>query len=110
MAKTKPNSKKPCPDLVGMSDSDLENFWKTNQPENLKWLGDRLLAESLPRFEPRSDNFYPDLIAIRETAHRSLEQVAELLDTNPAVLLSWEEGRSRPPASLCFIYRQHLSQ
>ena len=97
--------KKPCPDLVHLDDAALTALWKSHCPNDLKNLGDRLLAESLPRFAPRGPEFYLDDPAqVREKANKTLEQVAKDLDINPFVLEAWESGEVRPPASLALIY------
>lgn len=99
--------KKICPDLVAMSDDELRDFWSRTAPEQLKRLGDRLLAESLPRFESRGDDFYAeDLAALRQAAGWTVAQAAERLSVNPVIVMSWESGEVRPPASLSLIYAQ----
>lgn len=99
--RTQPSMKKPCPDLTAMNDDALREFWKAHRPENLKKLGDRLLAESLPRFEPRSQEFYPgDLAALRQARGWSLNDLAARLTVNSCILAAWESGAVRPPASL----------
>lgn len=97
--------KKACPDLVGLDDESLRKFWKSHRPKDLKRLGDRLLAESLPRFAPRSEDFYPgDLAQRRQALNLSLTDMAQQLNINPSILASWESGEVRPPASLPLIY------
>jgi len=96
---------KPCPDLLAMNDDELRDFWGRHQPADLKALGDRLLAESLPRFAPRAEEFYPDNLAERRRALPiSSSKMAELLGVNLNVLRSWEAKTLRPPASLSLIY------
>lgn len=98
--------KRPCPDLLAMEDQQLRDFWKVQRPENFKRLGDRLLAESLPRFPPRESSFYlADLGSRRTSANLSLEQMAERLGVNSSILRAWESGEVRPPASLALIYQ-----
>jgi len=98
--------KKPCPDLVHLDDEGLTDFWKRHRPDELRSLGDRLLAESLPRFPARNEAFYlENLAAEREKHHFDLEKMAGLLDVNPTVLQAWESGEVRPPASLALIYK-----
>lgn len=100
-------AKKICPDLVAMSDSELRQFWFDHHPDQLKRLGDRLLAESLPRFEPRPEEFYPgDLSQLRLKTRYTQTQLAELLGVTPTVLAAWEEREVRPPASLALIYEK----
>jgi len=99
--------KKICPDLVAMSDDALRDFWERHTPDQLKRLGDRLLAESLPRVETRVCDFYAeDLAALRQSAGFTIAQAAQRLDVTPVILMSWESGEVRPPASLSLIYAQ----
>lgn len=99
--------KKICPDLVAMSDDELRDFWSRHRPEQLKRLGDRLLAESLPRVETRVCDFYAkDLAALRQSAGLTVAQAAEQLSVTPVIVMSWESGEVRPPASLSLIYAQ----
>lgn len=99
--------KKICPDLVAMSDDELRNFWGKTRPEDLKRLGDRLLAESLPRVESRVCDFYSDNLAeLRQSAGLTVGQAAEKLSVTPVIVMSWESGEVRPPASLSLIYGQ----
>lgn len=97
--------KKICPDLNALSDQALREFWQQNRPEHLKRLGDRLLAESLPKIPPRESSFYPqDLARQRLARNLSLQDMSRFLGVNPAVLAAWESGSVRPPASLSLIY------
>lgn len=103
----KTTMKKPCPDLTALSDSALRDFWSNHQPDQLKRLGDRLLAESLPRVAPRSADFYPtNLESLRQQANLSQAQMALRLGITPAILAAWEGGQVRPPASLPLIYER----
>lgn len=98
--------KKPCPDLVGLSDSELRQFWETHKPQDFKALGDRLLAECLPRFAAREESFYPaDLAERRRAIPMNPQQMAELLGVNLSLVRCWEERTLRPPASLSLIYK-----
>ena len=97
--------KKPCPDLVQLDDQQLVDFWKSHHPGDVKNLGDRLLAESLPRFAPRPAQFYcADLAGQRDKTQLSRDQMAELLNINASVIEAWETGEVRAPASLTLIY------
>jgi DNA-binding transcriptional regulator YiaG len=101
--------KKMCPDLVGLDDKSLIAFWQEHRVAQLKRLGDRLLAESLPRYEPRDSAFYPnDLAARRQGLNLSLSEAAVKLGVNPVLLAAWESGEVRPPASLGLIYQTGL--
>ena len=97
--------KRACPDLVALSDDDLRAFWNQHKPEELKLLGDRLLAECLPRYPERPGDFYsPDLAEVREALGLTLETVARRLGVSRTMLRSWEHGEIRPPASLKLLY------
>lgn len=101
--------KKLCPDLTALSDDALREFWRTHQPQQLKRLGDRLLAESLPKLEARPPEFYvADLAARRQATNLTLAQAAIQLGVTPTILAAWESGEVRPPASLPLIYAQAL--
>lgn len=102
--------KQVCPDFNGLSDEQLSTFWSTTSPTGLKWLGDRLLAECLPRFEARDESFYPALEELRVQAGLSLDEAAAVLDTNPFIIECWEKGTLRAPASLPLIYRNRKFQ
>lgn len=97
--------KKLCPDFTAMTDEQLREFWQQHKPHQLKRLGDRLLAESLPRLQPRSPEFYvPDLAERRLAANLTQAQAALELGVTTPVLAAWESGEVRPPASLPLIY------
>jgi DNA-binding XRE family transcriptional regulator len=101
--------KKLCPDLTALSDDALREFWQQHQPHQLKRLGDRLLAESLPKWEPRSPEFCaPDLAERRQALNLTLNQAALQLGVTPVTLAAWESGEVRPPASLPLIYAHAL--
>lgn len=102
--------KKLCPDFTAMTDDQLREFWKQHKPHQLKRLGDRLLAESLPRLEPRPPEFYvPDLAERRLAANLTQAQAALELGVTTPVLAAWESGEVRPPASLPLIYAYAFS-
>ena len=99
--------KKTCPDLSGLSAEALREFWANHQPHQLKRLGDRLLAESLPKQEARSAEFYTnDLAQRRQALNLTLHQAALLLGVSSTIVAAWESGEVRPPASLPLIYAQ----
>lgn len=98
---------KNCPDLVAMSNQELQEFWSKNRPSNLKMSGDRLLAETLPLQPARRAPFLLPpyrLAGLREEAGVSLEQVAAELGITADLLASWELDHMRAPASLSLIY------
>lgn len=95
-----------CPDLLRFDEQGLREFWSAQDPFELKRLGDRLLAESLPTRPPRP-GLEPEpgsLPPLREKAGLTLGQLAEKLGVNPELLAAWESGRIRPPESLGLIY------
>jgi DNA-binding transcriptional regulator YiaG len=94
-----------APNFVALSDSELETFWRSHQVSDVRNLGDRLLAESLPRFAPRDSHYYPeDLSQRRQAIPMTVIQVAQQLGVTEALVMGWESGMMRPPASLAIIY------
>jgi DNA-binding transcriptional regulator YiaG len=88
-----------------LSDEDLRSFWAQHKPEDLKLLGDRLLAECLPRYPERPGDFYAaDLDQVREGLGLTVETVARRLGVSRTMLRCWEQGDIRPPASLKLLY------
>jgi DNA-binding transcriptional regulator YiaG len=101
-----PGVKIEAPNLMQMSNSELEAFWLTHQPTEVRNLGDRLLAESLPRFPPREERFYPDdLTEVRQAIPLTIAQMAQALGVTESTVMAWESFMVRPPASLGLIYR-----
>ncbi|MGE0494942.1 MAG: hypothetical protein AB7S38_37390 [Vulcanimicrobiota bacterium] len=99
---------KECPDLLLMSVERLTEFWQQNDPESLRRVGDRLLAESLPGREPRQGLAVEPgwLTQTRETRGVELAAMADRLGVTPHLLASWEQGAVRPPESLGLIYKK----
>lgn len=99
---------KECPDLLLMSADRLREFWQENEPESLRRVGDRLLAESLPSREPRAElEVEPGwLTKTREGRGIELSAMADRLGVTPHMLASWEQGAVRPPESLGLIYKK----
>lgn len=96
---------KDCPDLAGMSCDQRTEFWSKNDPRELRRLGDRLLAESLPReatSRPREELSQACLRG-REEAGWSRGAVAKLLGVTESVLEAWENDRVKAPDSLPLI-------
>lgn len=96
---------KDCPDLTKMNAQAKADFWLQNDPREMRRLGDRLLAESLPSYE--SDATREEICQKISEAMQSLgwdlERAAEAIGTTPEVLASWEEDRVRAPESLPYI-------
>ncbi|MFA5507885.1 MAG: helix-turn-helix transcriptional regulator [Vulcanimicrobiota bacterium] len=96
---------KDCPDLTQLSPQEKVEFWKTNDPRDLKMLGDRLLAESLPHVEsstPREE-VSKRAAESRQQLGWSLDKISETLGVNSEILIAWEEDRVKPPESLPLV-------
>lgn len=96
---------KDCPDLTKLSVDQKIEFWQSADPRELKRLGDRLLAESLPHYcssRPR-ELISQDVAKARESLGWSLEQISEILGVTPDLLSAWEEDRVKPPECLPLI-------
>lgn len=96
---------KDCPDLTKLSLQEKAEFWQNTDPREMKMLGDRLLAESLPHVESsvaREDVSRRAALG-REKLGWSVEQMAETLGVTPQVLQAWEEDRVKPPESLPLV-------
>ena len=96
---------KDCPDLTKLSPEEKAEFWQNTDPRELKRLGDRLLAESLPHVEssvPR-EQVSQRAAQSREKLGWSLEQLSETLGVTTQVLAAWEEDRVKPPECLPMV-------
>lgn len=96
---------KDCPDLAALTADQRREFWSQADPRELRRLGDRLLAESLPHVEPTCPREVLSLSSLqsRESAGWSREQLADVLGVSAHVLEAWETDQVRPPASLPLI-------
>lgn len=97
---------KDCPDLAAMSSAQRSEFWSNQDPRELRRLGDRLLAESLPREEPASAPREVLSLAAeqrRESGGWSVATVAKLLGVTESLVEAWEEDQVRTPDSLPLI-------
>ncbi len=103
---------KQCPDLTALTDQELRDFWEQHEPESLKLVGDRLMAESLPTREPRTDLQATGikLLELRRNLGWKRGEVALKLGVTEEVIKSWEREKMRPPESLMLIYEKSLSQ
>ena len=96
---------KDCPDLTKLSAQEKAEFWSNNDPRELKMLGDRLLAESLPHVEsstPREE-VRQRAAESRQKLGWSLEKLSETLGVTTEVLAAWEEDRVKPPECLPLV-------
>jgi ribosome-binding protein aMBF1 (putative translation factor) len=96
---------KDCPDLTKLSPPEKAEFWQKTDPRDLRMVGDRLLAESLPHVEssvPREE-VSRKAAQSREKLGWSLEQVSETLGITTQVLEAWEEDRVKPPECLPLV-------
>lgn len=96
---------KDCPDLTKLSAEEKAEFWQNSDPRELKMVGDRLLAESLPHIESSKPREEVSRAAAesRQKLGWSLEQVSEVLGVTAQVLEAWEEDRVKPPECLPFV-------
>lgn len=102
---------KDCPDLTSLNRQEKVDFWKSNDPRELKMLGDRLLAESLPHVSshvPREE-VSENSASQREKLGWTLEKCAETLGVTTELLAAWEEDRVKPPECLPLVLEK-LSQ
>lgn len=87
---------------------DKIEFWKSADPRELKRLGDRLLAESLPHYEPSRPRelISREAAKAREDLGWSLEQLSEVLGVTPELLSAWEEDRVKSPECLPLVLKR----
>lgn len=103
---------KQCPDLTAFSDRELREFWEGNDPEELKLVGDRLMAESLPERTPRTDlqTSGIQLLELRRNLGWKRGDAAQKLGVTEEMIKAWEREKMRPPESLMLIYQAQLEQ
>lgn len=99
---------KDCPDLTKFSEAEKREFWESSDPRELKRVGDRLLAESLPIIEstrPREE-ISEEAFQAREELGWSLKQVSESLGITEELLEAWEDDRVKAPECLPLVVRR----
>lgn len=96
---------KDCPDLAAMTTVQRTEFWAQNDPRELRRLGDRLLAESLPREQESCAREALSLAAAvgRESGGWSVATVARVLGVTESLVQAWETDRVKTPDSLPLI-------
>jgi ribosome-binding protein aMBF1 (putative translation factor) len=97
---------KDCPDLAAMTGAQRAEFWSHNDPRELRRLGDRLLAESLPRDddEPNHRSILSQQFRERQvTGGWSRARLADLLGVTDSMLEAWERDQIKTPDSLPLI-------
>lgn len=96
---------KDCPDLTKLTAQEKAEFWSTADPRELKMLGDRLLAESLPHVESSVPREEVSRLAVerRQRLGWSLEEISETLGVTTEILAAWEEDRVKPPECLPLV-------
>jgi len=96
---------KDCPDLTNLTAQEKAEFWSDADPRELKMLGDRLLAESLPHVESSMPREEVSRLAAerRQQLGLSLEQLSEALGVTTEILAAWEEDRVKPPECLPLV-------
>ncbi len=99
---------KDCPDLTKFSSAEKREFWESSDPRELKRVGDRLLAESLPMVESsRSrEEVSEEAFLAREELGWSLKQVSESLGVTEELLEAWEDDRVKAPECLPLVVRR----
>lgn len=99
---------KDCPDLAAMSEQQRREFWSQTDPRQLRRLGDRLLAESLPlRDGPNHrERLAQESVAARQQGGWSRPAVAQLLGVTESMLQAWEEDQVKAPDSLPLVLRR----
>lgn len=99
---------KDCPDLAAMSPSQRAEFWSQTDPRELRRLGDRLLAESLPlRAGPNYRERLADAaLAAREATGWSRETTAKLLGVTESLIEAWEDDQVKTPDSLPLVIKR----
>ncbi len=91
-----------------MSDSQRVEFWSQADPRELRRLGDRLLAESLPlRDGPNHrERLADESLAAREAGGWSRAQVAKLLGVTESMIEAWEDDQVKSPDSLPLVLKR----
>lgn len=100
---------KECPDLASMTADQRADFWSNNDPRELRRLGDRLLAECLPREHKSGESREALSLAAsqaRTAAGWSRASVAKVLGVSEAIVESWETDQVQPPDSLLLILKR----
>lgn len=94
-----------CPDLAGMTRQQRADFWSCHDPRDLRGLGDRLLAECLPRCDgPNHRKILSQHIRERRLVGEwSRARLAALLGVSDSMLQAWERDQVKPPDSLPLI-------
>lgn len=102
---------KDCPDLTQMSTAEKAEFWETSDPRELRRLGDRLMAESLPLFQapkPREE-MGQEFADARHAGGWSEEEIAEILGVTAEMVAAWESDLVKTPESGALALRRLLA-
>jgi ribosome-binding protein aMBF1 (putative translation factor) len=88
-----------------MTSVQRAEFWSQNDPRELRRLGDRLLAESLPRDDdPNHRSILSQHFRERQVVGGwSRQKLAELLGVTDSMLEAWERDQIKTPDSLPLI-------
>lgn len=91
-----------------MSDSQRAEFWSQVDPRELRRLGDRLLAESLPRRDGPNhrERLADESLAAREAGGWGRVQVAKLLGVTESMIEAWEDDQVKSPDSLPLVLKR----
>lgn len=99
---------KDCPDLAAMSENQRAEFWSQADPRELRRLGDRLLAESLPlRDGPNHrERLADESLEARESGGWTVTGAAKILGVTESLLEAWEDDQVKAPDSLPLVLRR----
>lgn len=91
-----------------MSPSQRAEFWTQADPRELRRLGDRLLAESLPLRDGPNQRvrLADESLEAREAAGWSRASVAKLLGVTESMIEAWEDDQVKAPDSLPLVLRR----
>lgn len=91
-----------------MTIQEKVEFWQSSDPRELKSLGDRLLAESLPHVSPsRSrEEVAVEIHKVRQHLGWSPLQVSRTLGVTEELFVAWEEDRVRAPECLPHVLKR----
>lgn len=101
-------SLKDCPDLTQMTAADKAEFWETADPRELRRLGDRLMAESLPLFKASQarEKMGHAFAQARQAGGWSEAEVAEILGVTAEMVAAWESDLVKTPESGALVLRR----
>lgn len=93
-----------------MTAREKQEFWKDLDPRQMRSIGDRLLAESLPHVElsRAREEIADDSYEAREKLGWTHQQVGEALGVTAELVWAWEEDRVKAPECLPLVLQRIL--